>query len=121
MKITKLKKTKSGKYDLILENNTKITTYDEVILAGAKSGSANQSYYLYKNASGGNNNYWWWTMSPFGYNRYGYEAYVWQVSETGDTGGNYVYNLNVNVRPVINLKADVKATLNSTTGHYVVQ
>ena len=32
MKITKLKKTKSGKYDLILENNNKITTYDEVIL-----------------------------------------------------------------------------------------
>ncbi len=32
MKITKLKKTKTGKYDLILENNDKITTYDEVIL-----------------------------------------------------------------------------------------
>ena len=32
MKINKIKKTKSGKYILELDNNEKITTYDEVIL-----------------------------------------------------------------------------------------
>ena len=32
MKIEKIKKTKSGKYILELDNNEKITTYDEVIL-----------------------------------------------------------------------------------------
>jgi regulatory protein len=32
MKIDKIKKTKSGKYNLVLDNNEKITTYDDVIL-----------------------------------------------------------------------------------------
>ncbi len=32
LKISKIKKTNSGKYNLILDNNEKITTYDEVIL-----------------------------------------------------------------------------------------
>ncbi len=32
MKISKIKKTNSGKYNLILDNNEKITTYDDVIL-----------------------------------------------------------------------------------------
>lgn len=32
LKISKIKKTSSGKYNLILENNEKITTYDDVIL-----------------------------------------------------------------------------------------
>ena len=75
-----------------------LITADEVALTGGVWGTANQSYYLY-------NNQYYWTMSPFYFNSS--NAYVFIVNSNGYLGSNYVNNA-WGVRPVINLKADIK-------------
>ena len=48
LKISKIRKTSSGKYNLVFENNEKITTYDDVILKNKdrKSTRLNSSHWI---------------------------------------------------------------------------
>ena len=70
---------------------------DEVVMAGAKWGTANSSYYLY-------NGQYYWTMSPYYWISSGY-AFVFRVNSDGNLYYDYV-NSTHGVRPVINLKSD---------------
>ena len=76
-----------------------LITADEVAYAGGVYGSSNSSFYLY-------NNRVYWTMSPSYFHSTGY-AYVFYVHSDGSLNGNWVNDV-LNVRPVINLKADTQ-------------
>jgi len=80
---------------------------DEVAYAGGKA-YGNSSYYLNTDSS-------YWTMSPR--NFYDTYAYGWSVIYRGSLGRldvEHSANYLLGIRPVINLKADVIATLNGT-------
>ena len=84
-----------------------LITADEVAYAGGVVGKNNTSYYLYTNSV-------YWTMSPLYFN--GTLAHVFYV----DVNGNPYYSnshvsITYGVRPVINLKADVKLTGSGTS------
>jgi len=88
-----------------------LITADEVSMAGGVygNGTANSSYYLYNGKA-------YWTLSP---GTYGY-ASVFAVNSTGALGCFSVGSGN-DVRPVINLKADVTLTGKGTASDpYVV-
>ena len=81
-------------------------TMDEVVMAGGKWETANNSYYLYNGQN-------YWTMSPYLASSFPY-ARVFFVN-----GGGFLTNFDINsstpgVRPVINLKSDI--TFNSGNG-----
>ena len=96
----------------LLDTNVGLLTYEEVLYAGGYSGAANPSYFL-------KTNYKWWTISASGI--YGSSSSCgWYVGDTGSL--NYMNsNSTYRLRPVINLKANVTAIVDSETGHYVVQ
>ena len=94
-----------------------LITYDEMVLAGNYVGETNEDYYLYKGVNG-NNSFAWSTMTPSGHGSP--DARVWLVDWSHTFGENYV-DWVVYLRPVINLKAEVTATKDETTGHYIVQ
>ena len=75
-----------------------LITSDEVVLAGGFGGSSNSSYYLHTGQD-------YWTMSPHCFN--GSWANVFNVNSGGNLYGNLV-SYSFGVRPVINLKADVR-------------
>ena len=86
---------------------------DEVVYAGGSLYSSNNSYYLYTGQT-------YWTISPSHFDN-GW-AYVFQVDPNGSLYGiSYVFN-NFGIRPVINLKADVKITggNGTSTNPYIV-
>lgn len=77
-------------------------TADEVSFAGGVYGTANDKYYLY-------NNQYYWTMSPYYWCYYSSSsryAYVFYVGASGRLYNSFVYDANLGVRPVINLKSD---------------
>ena len=93
----------------IVETNVGLITYDEVVYAGGYPNIDNTNYYLYTN-------YDFWTMSPAGIYSDG-RALIWHsLKNLTFYGAEY----NLRLRPVINLKANVTATKNQSTGHYVV-
>ena len=75
---------------------------DEVALAGGVYDIENRSYYLY-------NGQRYWTLSPFHFTSYYSHADIWFVTSSGGLIGNNS-TTSLGVRPVINLKADIKIT-----------
>ncbi len=116
------KGTKSSSGTLI-EGNNKLSvpvgliTSDEVVFAGGFGGASNNGYWLYTNR-------YYWTMSPSYYYYYrssNQYAYVFVVNTIGALGAGSVNNDDYGVRPVINLKANVKITGTGVDGDpYVV-
>ena len=96
--------TGSSKGNKKLSNPVGLITADEVVFAGGKGGTNNQSYYLYTGQN-------YWTMSPYGFND-GY-ARVFCVASNGFLGYSVVY-YTWGVRPVINIDSDV--TISSGDG-----
>lgn len=92
--------------------NIGLITYDEVVYAGVYNGMNNTDYYLF------NNNYFW-TMTPSGYNvRY---TLVWRIYNSGTLYGFDITNFS-QLRPVINLNANVLATGTGTSSDpYVIK
>ena len=89
----------------IVNENVGLLTYDEVIYAGGHYEKENSGYYL-------NNGNHFWTMSPAGVYSNLY-ARLWLVYSTGYIGAYNVFS-DSTFRPVINLKADTKVTLDET-------
>ena len=92
----------SSKGNKKLSNPVGLITADEVVFAGGKGGSNNQSYYLYTGQA-------YWTMSPSYFNpSNAYPANVFYVYSSG-----YLDHWDVHdvwgVRPVINLSAAITA------------
>ena len=81
-------------------------TSDEIVMAGGFGGTASTNYWLYTNQ-------YYWTMSPDGYDVRGW-ATALDVHINGMIGGNDVANIYPNVRPVINLNANI--TFSGGTG-----
>ncbi len=115
--------TKGSNGEMVKGNNklpvpVGLITSDEVVFAGGFGGTSNHGYWLYTNR-------YYWTMSPYSF--YGAFAYVFLVNNDGDLTSNYVPNEITGVRPVINLKAGTKFTLDEKgdpgtgTNPYVVQ
>ena len=102
----------------IVNANVGLITYDEAVYAGGYRNENNNSYYLY-------NGVYFWTMSPAGYD--GSYARVWLIYTNGNLiNGNVVENGGSNgkrtLRPVINLKANIKVTGNGTSSDpYIVE
>ena len=97
----------------IVNNNTGLLTYDEVVYAGGYFAQNNSSYYLY-------NNKYYWTMSPMGFN----DSYarVWFVGSSIGDASVSMLTTSVTLRPVINLKTDVQVSGSGiSTDPYVVQ
>ena len=83
----------------IIKEPVGLIAADEVAFAGGVYSTANRSYYLY-------NGQYYWTMSPQYFYSAG-RAYVQYVSSSGSLSSGSVYTV-YGVRPVINLKADVR-------------
>ena len=79
---------------------------DEAIFAGATFGQYNQQYYLYTRQD-------YWTMSPYYVNNGGNAGNAY-IANHGNVSRTLV-NDSLGVRPVINLKADIKLTGSGTT------
>lgn len=91
-----------------------LITEDEAIFAGALTFTVNENYYLYNGVT----NY---TMTPFRY----YHEYVgvaMMVIHADGTAGSGLASVNRNVRPVVNLRADIKIASGDGTAEspYVV-
>jgi len=89
------------------EGNKKLTypvgliTSDEVVFGGGFGGTNNSTYYLYTNQ-------YYWTMSPYSFS--GATALVFVVYSSGNLHyGNHIASM-WSIRPVINLRSDVKIT-----------
>ncbi|MBQ4061186.1 MAG: hypothetical protein IJD46_04080, partial [Bacilli bacterium] len=86
----------------LLSNPVGLLTADEVFFAGGTN-LANNTYYLYSNEN-------YWTFSPESFNDGYPQPFVWFVSGDGIVTNTGVTSVEINARPVINLKADVKFT-----------
>ena len=91
-----------------------LITADEVAYAGGIWNTVNQSYYLYTDSV-------YWTMTPYWFNatdNWPCVFYVWGGSRLHGS----VVNLEWGIRPVINLKADVKISGGNGTSNnpYVI-
>ena len=83
-----------------------LITIDETSFAGLSWFADNNSNYLYNNKN-------YWTMSPYYFDTSHSSAFVFRVYSDGLLDCNNV-NVALGVRPVINLKADVKFTGSGT-------
>jgi len=77
-----------------------LITADEVSMAGGVYNIANQNYYLYNGRD-------YWTLSPYVFDSY--SAKVFAVYTNGYVGDSVANNI-IGVRPVINLRSNVKIT-----------
>jgi len=84
-----------------------LITIDEASLAGGRTGNVNDQYYLYTGKS-------YWTMSPYVFDSWHGVVSVGIVSSIGDLG-SYRSIVPHGVRPVINLKSNVKITKGTGT------
>ena len=102
----------SDKGNHALTNPIGLITADEILMAGAKSGSTNYKYYLY-------NNEYYWTMSPYAFGDD--NANVFAIFDSGYFGALRVNHREPGIRPVINIASDVEITGSGTsTDPYVV-
>ena len=92
-----------------------LITYDELIFAGMVKSNLNKLSYAYSSQN-------YWTMSPAYYEYGPVVANIWSQNGTG-----YLYpwtwsNYGLGVRPVINLKSDVKITggIGTSNDPYVI-
>ena len=89
-----------------LEYPVALITADEVSMAGGRghhdaSYSPNSDFYLYNTKA-------YWTMSPSVFSSSTYTSLIWAIYPSGSLSQYYKANDDNGVRPVINLKADVK-------------
>ena len=96
----------SSKENKKLTNPIGLITSDEVVFAGGFGGSSNRNYYL-------NTGEYYWTMSPVRYRASNSSAGVFFVFSDGTLDATRV-DFSFGVRPVINLKADIKFTGSGT-------
>jgi len=89
----------------LLSNPVGLITADEEVFAGNAAFKKNTDYYLY-------NGFSYWTSSSSDWEDNAACVVVWYVNN-GFLGGEYIDN-ELGVRPVINLKADVKFTGDGT-------
>ena len=116
------KMTCSNEFDRFSLSNNKaklkypvgLLTSDEIILAGGKMGTANNSFYLYTGFN-------YWSMSPFNY--YGANSVGFKVADNGTlTGGNFTNSEGL--RPVVSLKLGtefVEGGTGTTANPYIVK
>ena len=83
-----------------LEYSISLITVDELAMAGGVLSISNNNYYLYNGKQ-------FWTMSPSLLDSNYTNAVVWSIGVSGNLDWNRVSNF-FGVRPVINLKSDVK-------------
>ncbi len=88
-----------------LEHPIGLITMDEVMYAGAYEKTVNTDYYLHTGQ-------YYWTMSPTSFNDS--KAWVLYVTSEGYIDGTYVNSNDIGMRPVINLKKDLKFKGNGT-------
>ena len=91
--------SKADRGNRILIQPIGLITMDEVILAGGFGQKENTGYWLYTGE-------YYWTMSPYGF--IGGVAYVFHVGNNGYLSNTNVRSTTPGVRPVINLKSDLK-------------
>ena len=92
-----------------IETNIGLLSYDEMIFAGgsATENYTNRKFYLYNNTN-------YFLISPAGSATY--NAYVWRITQSSELSvGNVESSTGMILRPVINLKADTKATGTGTS------
>ena len=99
---------------LVTSNGVGLITADEVAMAGGVYNTINQSYYIYTGQ-------YYWTLSPRFFSSYAVMFLVTSSGQLSPTTNNSL-NSNFGVRPVINLKADVKLTGDGTASNpFVVE
>ena len=81
-----------------------LLTADELMIAGAKWGVNNTTFYLYTNQ-------YYWTMTPYCFN--GASAYMYTVYNNGQSNYYYV-SLSYGLRPVVSLKPGIQILSNGT-------
>ena len=87
-----------------LDYSIALITSDEVAMAGGAYNKTNTSYYLY-------NGKLFWTLSPSRFDSLHSTIDMWHLRENGNLNPDYDVTVNfIGVRPVINLKPDVKIT-----------
>ena len=87
-----------------LDYSIALITSDEVAMAGGAYNKTNTSYYLY-------NGKLFWTLSPSRFDSLHSTIDMWHLRENGNLDPDYDVTVNfIGVRPVINLKPDVKIT-----------
>ena len=85
-----------------LDYSIALITSDEVAMAGGAYNKTNTSYYLY-------NGKLFWTLSPSRFDSLHSTIDMWHLRENGNLNPDYDVTVNfIGVRPVINLKPDVK-------------
>ena len=97
---------KMSNFSATLKYPIALITADEVALAGGcahhdNSYSPNSNFYLYNKKA-------YWTMSPSVFSSSTYTSLLWAIYPSGSLSQYYKANDSNGVRPVINLKADVK-------------
>ena len=80
-----------------------LITADELAMAGGVYNTSNTNYYLY-------NGQYQWSFSPAHFTFGSSSARVWHVTSSGSLGPWHFVTLFFEVRPVINLKADILIT-----------
>ena len=91
----------SNKGNKALDYPIGLIAVSEVAYAGGGSGSANSSYYLYTGVN-------YWTISPLLFQTMNMTTGYYGVFDNGSLQNNRYAASSFNVRPVINLKSDVK-------------
>ena len=91
-----------------------LITADELSMSGMVKNSINTFSYTY----GGDG---YWTMTPYHYNSSNGNSNVWNLRKSGEMYSDSVYG-NMGIRPVINLKSDVKITggIGTSNDPYVI-
>ena len=80
-----------------------LINYDEMFFAGIDYGHINRLSWAYSTEH-------YWTMSPCAFNATWGDAREWNLYSAGNLNPWWGVNYNLGIRPVINLKSDVKIT-----------
>ena len=96
----------NGKGNSALTYPVGLITADEVAMAGGKTGSDNNTYYLYTNQD-------YWLGSPYSFSSSLACAFEFYVSSSGFLDSNYVA-INYGARPVVSLSSKAKLSGNGT-------
>ena len=93
-----------------------LITYDELVFAGMTMSSLNKLSYVYTDYS-------YWTMTPYRYSSYENFAFNYKFSPDGFINDWGWITNTIGIRPVINLKADVKISggIGTINDPYVVE
>ncbi len=92
-----------------------LITFDELIFAGLDNNHINKLSWVYSSQS-------YWTMTPCWFHSVNKSSYVYYANSNGWTAGDWI-RYSYGVRPVINLKADVKISggIGTANDPYVIK